>query len=266
MYNDEPFFYGRLTTEEIKQAVQRQLVVLIPIGSIEAHGNHLPIDTDCFIAQNFAVATARRIPDQVLVAPLVPFTFDSHFMDYPGTIAIQSDTLIKYLLDITCSIAHHGFKRIVFVNGHGTNVPFLTIVSHETALRTDALCAQVTALSQADLLEKIRKSAFPGGISHAGEGETSLVLHLDPDRVQMDKATEQMDFPKGKYFWRDVAPRAPIDVVGWWSAVSETGTAGDPTVATAQTGQIVFDADVDRLIEFVKEFQTMEWPSRKDRH
>lgn len=260
------FFYGHLTNVEMKQAIADRRVILIPIGSMESHGEHLPVDTDCTIAYHFAVEAARRIPDQVLVTPLIPFTFDAHFMDYPGTITVQSDTLINYLMDVGKSIAHHGFKRLIFVNGHGTNIPYLTIVSLRLSIETPALCTHVSSLSHQETMKELRESSFPGGISHACEMETSLMLYVDGEHVHMDRARAEMPFPHGKHFWRDVAPRAPIDVVGWWSSFSETGTSGDPTLATVEKGRILFNKEVERLVEFIAEFRSVEWLPHRDRH
>ncbi len=260
------FLYGHLTTGEMKQAIAAERVVLIPIGSMESHGLHLPLDTDSTLAWNMAVETGRRIPELVLVTPTIPFTFDAHFMDYPGTIGVQSETLLSYLMDIGKSIAHHGFKRMIFVNGHGTNIPYLTIVSLRLSIETNALCTHVSSVSHLDAVNQVRKSAFPGGISHACEMETSLMLYVDPDHVQMDKAQAEMNFPRGKYFWRDMGPRAPIDVVGWWSSYSDTGTSGDPTLATIEKGQFLYNAEVGRLVEFISEFRALEWRRRRDRH
>jgi creatinine amidohydrolase len=155
---------------------------------------------------------------------------------------------------------------MIFVNGHGTNIPYLTIVSLRLSIETSALCVHVGALSHVDAVNQVRESSFPGGVSHACEMETSLMLYLDPDHVQMDQARAEMPFPRGKYYWRDAARRAPMDIVGWWSSYSDTGTSGDPTLATRDKGSYVFNAEVERLVEFIAEYRSLEWRPRRDLH
>ena len=263
---EEKVFYARLTSPELKEAVKRQCVVLIPVGTVEAHGPHLPLDTDNYIAFQLALAAGRRIPDEVLIAPLIPYAFNIHFIDYPGTIAVQSEHFMNYCLDVSKSIAYHGFRRIIFVNNHGPNIPYLSIISMRTNLESDALCTHVSSLSQVDVMQELRESKFPGGISHACEMETSILLYLDPTRVQMDKAVKEMGFPRGKYFWRDVAPRPPVELNSWWSCCSVTSVSGDPTLATREKGEKLFTADVDRLVDIIREFKQIEMPQRRDFH
>ena len=123
MHKTEPWRYEKLTWPEINDAVKQKKVVVVPIGSIEQHGPHLPLDVDMLEVTAIAQAAARLIPNDVLVLPTQVNGYTGHVMDFPGTINIHFETLIKFMIDIGKSLAYHGFKKIIYINGHGSNVP-----------------------------------------------------------------------------------------------------------------------------------------------
>src|SRR5206468_745979 len=133
--------YQHYTWPELGEMVKTQPVVVLPIGSVEDHGPHLPLDTDNFLIWNICEEAAQRADGEILLLPLVPYGFESHHMDFPGTIDIHMDHLLNFVLDITKSVAHHGFKRILIADGHGSNMPILELVARRTILETNALCA-----------------------------------------------------------------------------------------------------------------------------
>ena len=111
-----PYRYDHYTWVELKDIVKNQPVVVLPVGSTEDHGHHMPLDVDSFLASSVCEAAAQIIPDQVLVLPAVPYGFEDHHMDFPGTITIHDDHMLNFILDITKSVAHHGFKKILIVS------------------------------------------------------------------------------------------------------------------------------------------------------
>ena len=131
------------------------------------------------------------IPDRVLVLPPVADGLNRHHIDFPGTIHIEPEVFIAFCVNITKSVAYHGFEKILIVNGHGSNQPLIDLVARKTVLETDSLCfatGYFTFLMEA--FESVRESEI---IAHADEFETSLYLHLAPERVQMDKAARGDD-------------------------------------------------------------------------
>ena len=128
--------------------------------------------------------------------PIIPFGYETHHMDFPGTIDIQIQHLLDFVLDVTKSVAHHGFRRILSADGNGSNMPILDLFARRTILETEALCAPVLWPSRA--LKEIRqlRESGRGGMSHACELETSVYLYLDADRVQMDKARKETGQPR----------------------------------------------------------------------
>ena len=118
-----PWRYDRLSWPEMKAAIGRdpQPVVAIPIGAVEDHGPHLPIDTDLRIVDEICERVAERAADRVVLLPAIPHGYDPHHMDFPGAITIGWDTFVRYCTDVGRSLAHHGFRRMLFLNGHGSN-------------------------------------------------------------------------------------------------------------------------------------------------
>ncbi|MFD9502970.1 mycofactocin biosynthesis peptidyl-dipeptidase MftE [Streptomyces sp. NPDC060035] len=214
--------------------VPRRPMVLIPVGSFEQHGPHLPLDTDTRIADAVAHGAARRLKvqrpeDTVLVAPPITFTASGEHQDFPGTISIGHEALRFMLVELVRSLSLWS-GRVVFVNGHGGNVGCLQRVVAEMA-------------------EEGRDVVWvpcepPGGDAHAGRTETSLLLHLAPDHVDMAAAVCGNTTPI-----RELMPALRANGV---RGVSPTGVLGDPTGATAQAGAQLLDelvADIARRID-----------------
>ena len=230
--------YDHYTWPEMKEVIARQPVCIIPIGSVEDHGRHLPLDVDNFLIGSICEEVARRIPDEVLLLPVDPVRLRRSPHELPGTITVKPEHLEAFVLDITLSLAHHGFQKILIADGHGSNMPILDLVARKTIIQSDALCATfLWPALIAELLQKTRESEYPGGMSHACELETSVYLHLNEAAVQMEKAEKEIGFHKSKYYWHDLAGGPPVRMVEWWSRISQSGTIGDPTLATAREGK-----------------------------
>ena len=112
-------------------------VCILPCGAVEQHGPHLPLDVDLVCPLGVARGAGEQIPDKMLVLPIVAYGYTGHVMDFPGTINTHYETFIKMVLDITQSLAYHGFKKIILLNGHGSNMPNLDLVARRTNLETD---------------------------------------------------------------------------------------------------------------------------------
>ena len=170
--------YHRLTWEEINDAIAAQKVVVLPTGSTEQHGPHLPLDVDAFLVESVCLELGRRAADRVLVLPTVSFGLNRHHIDFPGTIHIEPETFIAFCLNITKSVAYHGFEKILIVNGHGSNTPLVDLVARKTILATHSLCAAVNYFSLGvEAFNRVKETPV---MAHADEFETSLYLHLAP--------------------------------------------------------------------------------------
>ena len=268
----EKYIYGDLTWPEVNETVERRKVILLPIGSTEQHGPHLPLDVDNLLSSSVCLEGGRRAPDVVLVAPQISYGSNIHALDYPGTMHVGYEHLIGLCLDLCKSFAYHGFKRIVILSGHGGNSPALELASRRAILDTDALVTSLTwwSLLPSDFVASIRQSVFPGGAGHAGEIETSVYLHLAEQKVQMDKAKNHIAWYNARgtssFQWGDLFESGPVSVFERTSTFTEDGTFGEATLATAEKGKLIFDQAVTRLVEFVREFQNRPSRASVDHH
>jgi creatinine amidohydrolase len=265
------FRYGELTWPEMRAAIARQPVVLLPFGTVEDHGPHLPINTDNVIVEAICLEAARRAPEEMLVMPLVAYGLNEHHMDFPGTISVDMQTLLAFVSDVAISVARHGFTHLLIVNGHGSNAPIADLVARRVVLETSAICGAMSPNAAIDptlaepTLSEMRRSG-PGGVAHAGEYETAMMLHLRPDLVQMDKAVREIGQLKLEYFNWDYPEPSILAWQDWWSRMSETGVCGDPTVATAEFGRMLFETTVENLVRFVGDFRSIPLRPRRNLH
>ena len=264
----EKYRYEEFTWPEIREAVAQNRVAVLPVGTVEQHGPHLPLVTDVLTAGEMSRLAVERVPDESVLLPPVYYSFNEHHMDFPGTIAIEGQTIINYVTDIGRSLARHGFRKILLVNGHGSNVPFLDVAARNITNRTEAICAMAPwwSLIPKPLLRELRESEYPGGMAHGCELETSVLLHLRPDLVEMEKAEKDISFQATEFFYWDLEGPSPIFFQEWFSRYSRTGTVGDPTKATAEKGRRFVEAVVERLAGLIREFRAREIRPRVDHH
>ncbi|MGI8990881.1 MAG: creatininase family protein [Bryobacteraceae bacterium] len=260
--------YEEFTWPEIRDAVAQNRVAVLPVGTVEQHGPHLPLVTDVLTASEMSRRAVERIPEEAILLPPVYYSFNEHHMDFPGTIAVEGETVIRYVSDIGKSLARHGFRKILLVNGHGSNVPFLDIAARNITNQSDAICAMASwwSLIPRELLRELRESDFPGGMAHGCELETSVLLYLRGDLVQFEKAERDINFAATEYFYWDLQSPSPIFFQEWFSRYSKTGTVGDPTKATKEKGEKFVVAVVDRMVDLLREFRRREIHPRVDHH
>ena len=267
------FRYEKLTWPEINDAIALRKVCVIPCGAVEQHGAHLPLDVDMVCPGGIARGAGALISDKVLVLPTVCYGYTGHVMDFPGTINNHYTHFIDHVLDITKSLAYHGFKKIILLNGHGSNMPNLDLVARRTNLETDAECifaAWWNLLTvDKEFLPSWRESKFPGGCSHACELETSLYLYLDGDHVRKDKiksGTISFNDEESPFNWVDLFGAGPATLVSWTSSYSDTGVLGDAEKASAAKGKVAYEEAVKQLARLITWFQKRPKDRRKDLH
>jgi creatinine amidohydrolase len=246
--------YNRLTWAEMNEAIARQPVVILPTGSTEQHGRHLPLDVDLCLTESVCLEVGKRAAGKVLVLPSIPYGLNLHHIDFPGTIHIEPEVFIAFGLNVTKSVAYHGFEKFLLVNGHGSNAPLVDLVARRTTLETNSLAAACHYFSLA--VEEFKKIKDTEVIAHADEFETSLYLHLAAERVQMDKASAADDV-MGKYLSSD-STSAYVRFNDYWSRWTDLGVHGDARTATAEKGKVIFETTVARMLELVDEWRA--WP------
>ena len=176
--------YEKLTWPEINDAVDLGKICIIPVGSVEQHGPHLPLDVDLVCPTGIARGAGQALPEKILVLPVIAYGYTGHVMDFPGTINGHYSTFIEHVLDITKSLAYHGFKKILLLNGHGSNMPNLDLAARRCNLETDAECV-VTAWWN---LLTVDKSFLPGwqgrhGMESCNTQSKALLLLYNSKRM-----------------------------------------------------------------------------------
>jgi creatinine amidohydrolase len=218
--------------------------VLLPIGAVEQHGSHLPVDVDIRCAQSVCDAVAAS-DDSVIVAPPISWGFSPGQVFRPGTITLRAETLLHLLRDVCGSIFDVGFRQLLIVNGHNGNKWMASQVVSDIARSAGTYFGSLTYFDLAiDEFQSHRRSGI-GGEGHAGELETSIYMHLAPDAVGDDRAVRYVESFTDAGM-RDLAVRGPAQIGGPrpMSLVYPDGVMGDPTVATADLGERLFDAAV----------------------
>ncbi|MFW6448245.1 MAG: creatininase family protein [Halobacteriota archaeon] len=210
-------------------------VALVPTGSIEQHGPHAPLGTDLIIARAVAGRAADRLDPPVVRTPGIPVGVSEEHRHFAGTLWVLPDAFRSYVHDVAASLASHGVEAVVFVNGHGGNVPALEEVA--ARLTRDGTCRAV-AFTWFDALEDP-----PEPMGHAGPLETAALLAIDPDLVHGDRlAAAAGDASERWGAWR-ARTNLAVDV----EEFSDNGVVGDPTAASAALGEALLAEAVDGL-------------------
>jgi creatinine amidohydrolase len=206
--------------------------------------------------------------EAALLLPPVVHGYSPHHMDFPGTVTIAWDTFCRYCTDIALSLVRHGFKRVLLVNGHGSNQNLVEMAARLAMVEEpESLVAASFYLSGPAgerAIAEVRDSER-GGVAHACELETSLYLHIAPEAVDMSRAVDERGYPSTDNLWMDWSD-GPVKLMPWWSSFSTSGVQGDATKASADKGRALFDAAVAEIAGFVHELRSQPIPRRKDHH
>jgi creatinine amidohydrolase len=256
-----------MTWPQARRAARDGRVVLIPVGAIEQHGPHLPVDVDNRIVEWLCQESARRRPDLLMTVPPIHYGFNEHNMSFPGTVTVSMQHFIDYVADVALSFVRQGHKRVVLINGHGSNSMLCAMVARQVVNESqDALGAAVNHWALArDLAERLRDTPS-GGMAHACEYETSWYLFLDPDAVHMDLAAVDMVEHHTDWAWVDLmAGDGPAAIIDDWSRISNgSGVEGDPRTASAEKGARYAEEEVHNLIDFCEQFRAVTVQPRRN--
>jgi creatinine amidohydrolase/Fe(II)-dependent formamide hydrolase-like protein/7-cyano-7-deazaguanine synthase in queuosine biosynthesis len=249
----QSYLWAELTWPEAEKRFKEVDIALLPIGSIEQHGPHLPLDTDAFDAEYLArrVAEACSQP-RPLVLPLVSFGVSYHHEGFKGTISISNDTLSRLIYEIGMSVAKNGINKLVIINAHGGNTPALNHAAQ--MINRDArifACVETGETSDVDISKLIET---PNDV-HAGEFETSTSLAVRPHLVQMDKAGKKVPSFSSRYL--NFSSKRAVSWYAHTKKISPTGVMGDPTKASAEKGKRIWEIMIAHLVAFVEDLKGM---------
>ena len=233
---------ANVTWPEAKVMFQEARLVILPLGSTEQHGLHLPLYTDAILAHAIAAEVARRVGAVIL--PTLPYGQVWSARGFPGSMSLTPNTFKAIVKDICHSLHRHGVKTVVLLSGHKGNVAPMKIAARELI---EEIPIKVLTLSYPKMDELTRgvveTEPWHGGTIHAGEVETSLVLAVEPDLCQMDKAI--VDYPP--------VPAGYDYTPTFWPEFSQTGVFGDARVATAEKGREILERLVTSIVEIIND-------------
>lgn len=257
---------SEMSSPEISLIAEKSVAIL-PLGAIEQHGPHLPVSTDTDIVSYLSEAIEKKLRDDVVLCPTLSFGSSHHHLEYSGTMSIAPDLFTQIIVQLVKSLLNSGFRRIILLNGHGGNVTpvkqALALLSYEY---DNALHPNIVMTTYWELAGKAFAGEPPmqtAALCHACEYETSMMLSIFPERVQMTKAKRAKRPPSNGYIpWEDDEPFRGISIHKSTHFVSDNGSSGEPQLATAAKGKYLIDKALDATQIFVQDFK--KWPLMKD--
>lgn len=238
--------WRKLRADELRERAKADAVVILPVGSLEQHGPHLPVEVDSMLGETVALETARRMADRgepVLVLPMLWTGLSEHHMSFGGTVTLDDATFLSVLRCICRSLVRHGFRRIVLLNGHGGNENAMRVAADMLTPELQVPIVQFTYwYAAADPIAGILETQT--GLRHACEAETSMMMTLRPelvarDRIPLAKANVTPEVRElvgaGIYRWRTLG------------AASSSGVVGNPEAATPEKGERLIAGIADEL-------------------
>jgi creatinine amidohydrolase len=233
---------AKRTWKGAREEFQRAKVALIPVGSTEQHGPHLPLGTDFLIAKTLAEAAATETG--AICTPAIPVGLSEHHRQFWGTLWVKPEHFRGYMKGIATSLAYHGPKRIIYVNGHGGNNAALQEVCR--GLRHQGIYALVWQWWQA--VAELSAELFPQAGSHAAESETSLMLQVAEESVDKEAVETAAAGAAPRWGVQRFGTDVSFDTLDF----SENGATGDPRRATKEAGEKLYGAALEQLVALVR--------------
>jgi creatinine amidohydrolase len=254
--------WEELSVPDIERLDRDRTVLVLPIGSVEQHGRHLPLGTDTLLALSVCSAAAERLAGKVAVLPPPWYGFSPHHMRFAGTITLRPETLMALIEDVAASVVAHGFRRLLIVNGHGGNAGLIDVLASTLGhkFQGKSRIATLTYFQLArDAIARLRKSR-PGGMGHACEFETAMMQHIRPELVAIDRAKVTYPETGSAYLSTDLLGGSRVRAYHDFGDLSESGTLGDPTLASPEAGARFHAAVVEELLGFIEDFAAWRVP------
>jgi len=243
----ESLLLEEMTWFDVQNLLKRIKVIIVPTGSIEQHGPHLPLNTDVVAPYEVSLIVAKKI-GTVVAPPLRPGV-SAHHLPFPGTITLKAQTFIELMKDYSRSLAFHGFDPIVFINGHGGNSSAMSIATSEA--RNELSPTKIIGFNWWDFLPKELGGAlsFQDGF-HANQQETSWMLHLRPQHVNMERAKREMPVAAESV---KLSESFYISSFRTFKDVTQSGILGDATKGSAEQGEKLIEAAAENIVKAIQE-------------
>ena len=248
--------FSELRSPEIEDAAKQGAAVVLPFGQTEEHGKHLPVQTDTLIVQHVCEEAVKSLDGQPLSYVMDPLCYgysQEVLTKWPGTFYVPQDIVIQLLKHVLLSLVDMEFRKIVVVSGHGNHTGVARVVAR--MLADEAGVGPGIFFPHAALGEVLKEhgKAGPGGSCHGGEFETSVMLHLAPELVDMSAATADDKLQSVSPY-----PSSQAFVSTWTRQESRSGIYGDPTVATPELGKILFENMVEETANFIRYYHQLK--------
>jgi creatinine amidohydrolase len=249
--------WQKLRRGEVQTAAAAGGLVLLPIGAVEQHGPHLPLDTDSITAFAICGKAAELVQEfPILVLPPIWWGLSPYWMAFPGTLTLAPETLLALIADLAGSVAAHGFQRLIVVNGHGGNDGLI----QAAAVKATVGRLQVAAVSYWSLIRDVLQELSErdgGDIGHAGELETSIQLHLQPQSVRLSEVTPRQCLDLREYAAGQEALPGNAYVPPNPGAESPHGVYGFAPAGTPDKGRRIVESAAARLAELARRFRAV---------
>lgn len=234
-------YAGEMTRIEFEERIREAKCVIVSVGSCEQHGYHMALDTDNVLGHYLAMEAAKRTDS--IVMPNVSYGQVWSARKFPGSISLSNDTLKTVLKEIILSLESFGAKNILLLAGHNGNGQAMKDIARELVTTHDLHNVWYFTQSPKKDLMKVLEAPIPCNCVHAGEMETSMMLHVRPEYVDLSKS--EPDFPT-------LPPEAKYRPVSWDEYIT-VGSYGDPSLATAEKGKLFLDDMVDEIVHLIRD-------------
>ena len=241
---------SEMSAHELEQFISHETVGLLIFGACENHGDHMPFGSDFIMPFELAKRVAARYGKKMVIFPPIPYGVSSHHKDFFMTVSFEPDTMMNVIRDILQSLINNNIRRILIINGHDGNIAPIELASRIIKERNPKVVISCLE-SWWTLVGSIDKDLFDvwEGLGHGGEAETSAMLAVRPDLVNMAVA------PK------DVIPKLPDNVRIYWkfNELTETGATGAPRKATRTKGDRIISILENVLLAFILDMEKNQW-------
>ncbi len=241
---------------------ERGKAIVMPIGHTEQHGFHLPLSVDTIIIDAIAQGATKTIPDKACTLPVMPYGVSTHRSSFAGTMNAGGRTFEDFWVAVVDALVARGFDRFYLMSGHGGNTSFLNnVVKYAGERHRRIFCATAflhTSGSIGAAAIKKHRTSITGGMGHAGELETSFMLHLRPDLCHMERVVDETDFVATPNYYMDWIDGGSLIANPSWADDTKTGAYGAGSQGTAEKGRLWLKAAIEEKIAHVNEIHEQQ--------
>jgi creatinine amidohydrolase len=249
MSDAQKFLIEEMNAKDVREKIDQETIAVLVFGACENHGDHMPFGSDFIFPMELAKSVAKKC-NNLIILPYVPYGLSLHHDQFQMTISLNPDTLVGVISDLLLSLVKNNINKILIINGHDGNIAPIEIAARSVKNKHPEIV--ITCLEAWwVLIGELRKDLFDvwNGLGHGGEAETSGMLAVRPELVNMELA------PK------DVVPMLPEHIRIYWkfNELTQTGATGSPQNASIQKGKDMFHALEDVLVSFIDDMRSKNW-------